>query len=618
AAQNIEEDAKILVLWGIGDHGGGPSRVDMEKIGEYIEAHPELAIKHSFCEEYFSKVDISKLRTLSESIVHCMVGCYTSMVRIKQAHRKLENELSLCEKMLAASGVEYDKKMLEEAEKALLFNEFHDILPGSCVKKSEEDALRLMGYGGEIANRYCMKAFFRLCEGQPEGKSGEIPVLVFNPHPYPIEQEISVEFMLEDQNWNIEVTTVKVRDEKGNDLPVQNEKEDSMIHLDWRKRICFRAALEPMSMNRFDCELIRMPGDVREIQKCQENEEHFIFKNERMEVLISKKTGLLDRFCVDGVDQLNKNSGKIRVYKDNEDPWGMTVDGFYDCIGEFTLVSKEEANHFNGYPEQEIENVRLIENGDVRAKVQAIMRHADSFAVVTYTIPKHDTYVDMKMKVFSNDANRLYKLSFDTVYGGAFMGQSAFGTEENMNKEEKEVTYQKWCALTEGENGFAVLNKGTYGGSAKDNMLNITLLRTPIYAAHPIPDRPISDPDRCHDRIDMGEREFEYRLTCDMAKVDALAEMYNQPVYALTFFPSGQGEKQDTTVLLDSEEIILTAYKKVEGGRLVRLFHAKSGEKTAELSISGKKFVISFGSYEVKTFVFDGNELRETDMLGMS
>lgn len=617
AAQKADEDAKLLVLWGIGNHGGGPSKADMEKIGAYIEENPELFIKHSFCEEYFSKVDISKLRIVSESMVHCMVGCYTSMVRIKQAHRKLENSLLLCEKMLAVSGVEYDEKLLREAEKALLFNEFHDILPGSCIKSAEEDALRLMNYGEEITNRYCMKAFLHLCEGQTEGKGGEIPVMVFNPHPYLVEQEISVEFVLEDQNWNPEVTMVEVRDENGSYLPVQNEKEDSMLHLDWRKRICFRAVLKPMSMNRFDCEMFRVPGMVREIQKCRENEEYFIFENEHMEVLISKKTGLLDRFCVDGMDQLKKNSGKIRVYKDNEDPWGMTVDGFYDCIGEFVAVSKEEANRFNGYPEQEIENVRLIENGDVRAKVQVIMRYADSLAIVTYTIPKHDTYVDIRIKLLSNDVNCMYKLSFDTVYDGAFMGQSAFGTEENMRKEEKEVTFQKWCALTEEENGVAVLNRGTYGGSAKGNVLNLTLLRTPVYTAHPIKERPISDHDRSHDHIDVGEREFEYRLTCDMKKVDALAEMYNQSVYVLSFFPSGEGERRDTTVSLDSEEIILTAYKNVVGGRLIRLFHARNGEKRAELSVSGKKFAISFGSYEVKTFVFDGNTLAETDMLGM-
>ncbi len=65
---------------------------------------------HSTPEGYISSVDKSKLNTYDKSMVHCMVSCYTSMVRIKQLHRKLENELNICEKMLSASGVEYDKK----------------------------------------------------------------------------------------------------------------------------------------------------------------------------------------------------------------------------------------------------------------------------------------------------------------------------------------------------------------------------------------------------------------------------------------------------------------------------------------------------------------------------
>lgn len=103
-----------------------------------------------------------------------------------------------------------------------------------------------------------------------------------------------------------------------------------------------------------------------------------------------------------------------------------------------------------------------------------------------------------------------------------------------------------------------------------------------------------------------------------MQRVDALAEMYNQRVFALAFFPTGYGEKKDTSVLLDSEEVILTAYKNVESGRLIRLFHSKAGKKRVTLAIEGKKFEISLNAYEVKTFIFDGTLLKETDMLGMT
>jgi len=616
AVKNAGENEDVLVLWGIGNHGGGPSRIDLNKINEYIKSHPDLSVKHSFCEEYFEKVDASKLRMVSKSMFHSMIGCYTSMVRVKQMHRRLENELSVCEKMLAVSGVEYDKNQLLEAEKALLFNEFHDILPGTMIKRAESAALQHMSYGREIVKKYCTRAFFELCQGQPEGKEGEIPILVYNPHPYFIEQEIEVEFMLADQNWNHEVTLAKVRDRNGKYLICQNEKEDSMFHLDWRKRICFRAGLKPMSINRFDCELNPIPGEVREIRNCCQDEEHLIFRNSRMDIFINKKTGLLDFWSVDGIVRLNKDSGRINVYKDNEDPWGMGKDGFYDCIGEFEAVSKDEANRFNGYPEEQFENVRLIENGDVRACVQVIKKHANSYAIVTYTIPHHDIYIDVNIKILSNDVNVLYKLSFDTVYDGAFMGQSAFGREENMLKEEKEINFQKWCAITKNGKGFAVLNRGTYGGSARKNVLNITLMRTPIYTAHPIAERPpIADHDRSHNHIDMGEREFEFRLTCEMSRIDALAEMYNQPVYALSFFPSGQGEERNTVVELDSEDVILVSYKTVKDGILIRLFNSKGEKKSTILKVRDNEFAIQFQAYEVKTFIFNG-VLEERNILG--
>lgn len=136
--------------------------------------------------------------------------------------------------MLAASGVSYDEAAMKEAEKALLFSEFHDSLLGTMVKKAEEDMLRQMDYGREILAKNCVKAFFKLCEGQPAGKRGEIPVMVFNPNPYWVEQEVEVEFQLEEQNFNVpEVTLARVRTPEGEYLPTQNIKEDCTFNLDW-------------------------------------------------------------------------------------------------------------------------------------------------------------------------------------------------------------------------------------------------------------------------------------------------------------------------------------------------------------------------------------------------
>jgi hypothetical protein len=70
----------------------------------------------------------------------------------------------------------------------------------------------------------------KLCNGQPAGKAGEIPVMVFNPHPYPVTEDIEVAFQLEDQNRNDnEYTLARVRDKDSNYLPAQNEKEAVLL-----------------------------------------------------------------------------------------------------------------------------------------------------------------------------------------------------------------------------------------------------------------------------------------------------------------------------------------------------------------------------------------------------
>ena len=599
-----EEQEKILMCWGVGNHGGGPSEEDWQTIMEYMEKYPDTQFIPSNCDEYFATVDKENLNVYEGSLMHCMIGCYTSMVRIKQKHRQLENELAICEKMLLSSGVDYDKKEMEEAEKALLFSEFHDSLPGTMIKKAEEDMLRQMDYGREILAKNCIKAFFKLCEGQPEGKRGEIPVLVFNPHPYKVEQEIEVEFQLEEQNFNVpEVTLARVRTLKGDYLPTQNIKEDCTVNLDWRKRIVFRATLEPMSMNRFDCELYIVNEEKRPIAPCNENKTHFLFQNDRIQVAISKDTGLIDKYCVDGKDYLKEQSAQITVYDDNEDPWGMTVNGFYNQSDVFKLVSKEEANAFNGYPKETIENVRIIENGNVITKIQAIFKYASSFAVVTYTMSKFDSYVDIKIKMYSNDANKMYKLAFSTTMDhSAYVGQMAFG-QEILEKEGKEMAYQKWCGLFKNGQGFAVLNNGTYGGSCVDNTMYISMLRTPVYSAHPIYDRPIAESDRNHEHMDMGEREFTYRLTADVTYVDAQAEQYNQPAYVNSFFPSGMGEQKYTRVELDNPNMILSRYaKKEDGSKCIRIYNSSSEEQSGIFRVNNEEYTIVLQPYEFRTF----------------
>ena len=217
--------------------------------------------------------------------------------------------------------------------------------------------------------------------------------------------------------------------------------------------------------------------------------------------------------------------------------------------------------------------------------------------------------------MLSNDSNRFYKLTFGTEFDSPeFYGQTAFGSEQ-LRAEGDEAVYQKWCSVSEKDNGIAVFNKGTYGGSVDKNVLGISLLRTPVYSAHPINDRPLADKDRTHDHIDIGEREFEYRITADTSNLDMQAECYNQPCIALSFFPSGLGEKKNTSVELDNSNIILTRLADTEKGTLVRLYNSTDNTASVVLKIGGNEFSVDFTPFEVKTFVFADSTFTETEMI---
>lgn len=588
------------VTWGIGNHGGGPSEKDLNDINRFAEECTDAEIVHSDFDSYFNELDKSSLEVLDESITHCMVGCYTSMVRVKQAHRRLESRIAMCEKMLWQSGISYDKEKFNDAEKALLFCEFHDILPGSAIRRAEEDSLRLLGGGDEIIDKLIAKSFFRLTSGQKKAAEGEIPILIYNPHPYPIEEDFDVEFQLAEQNPPERgIFDVKVRDENGEYILSQLELADSVHPMDWRKKVVFRAVAKPMGITRFDCALQRDMDFVKIKPYTAENNKIHL-TNEHLDVIINLVNGEIEKYFADGKNVIN--SIKLKAYKDGTDPWGMTVDSFSDCVGEF--IAKGEA--------------RVIENGDIRTKIQTVLQFADSSAVMTYTFSKNSPYMDINVRLLSAQENVMYKLCIETGLDKSAKAycQTMFGTEQS-HKDGKESVFQKWCGLDDGENSVSVLNYGTYGGSFDGNEIRISLLRTPVYSAHPIDSSvELVLEDRAYDRIDMGERIFDFRLCVNEKFIDAEAESFNQKPYVLAMFPSGCGEKIEKPVSVDNRHIILTALKNTDNGSLARFYNSTSKKQSMNAVVGDESITAEFTPFEVKTFVISDGKIRETDMLG--
>lgn len=617
------------LLWGVGDHGGGASRQDLRLLGEWMTGHSELAGRHSTPEAFFADLRRSgeDLPVVRGGLNPWAVGCYTSQVRIKQLHRRLENELWMAEKMAAAAWANgllpYPQEDLQEAMRVLAQVEFHDSLPGSSIQAVEEMALRQMDHALELLSRLRARVFFSLAQGQPAAKEGEIPVLVYNPHPFPVEMVVECEFNLADQNWTGDITLAEAYQGERR-LETQVEQEASSLNLDWRKRVAFRAELSPGQMNRFDLRLKRTAARPRP-ELAFENG-MMVHRTPELEVKINLQTGLLDSLRVDGTEFLLPGACLPMVMWDDPDPWGMRVDSFRSLEGAFCLLDRVEAARFSGLARPLLPAVRIVEDGEVRTVVEALLGYRDSRICQRYKLPKSGRTVEVETRVFWNEKDRMLKLALPTPFTqGEALGQTAFGMEP-LRPEGRESVAQRWAAVVDerGDHALTVINSGTYGLDYLYGELRLSLLRSAAYSCHPINDRPYLPQDRFSPRIDQGERVFRFQLEAGaagerLARVDREATAFGEQPMALSFFPHGGGVQPRTPLVIDDEAVQLSALKRAEDGRglIVRLFNPTGAERTARVSGCLGEQQVRLGPYKVITFrvQLEGGAWQETNLV---
>ena len=604
------EEDPVLVLWGVGNHGGGPSRMDLQKIGAKILEVKEQGIDmfHATPEEYFAMLDRDALVEYDGAIGPSMIGCYTSQVKIKQKHRQLENMLYSTEKLICAAelqaGYRGNWDRIREAQQTLLFNEFHDVLPGTTVKRAEEASLRSLDYAMEILSRERMKAFMAFASGADiQKQEGDIPILVFNTHPYPVKRVISCEFQLQDQNHSGTHTAYQVY-HNGKQIPAQLEKEDSTIPLDWRKKLLIEAELPPFALSVFICRPVILPEKPQIIQPAGED---ICLQGGNATVRISRKTGWIQEMTCDGKPVLQEDAGKLLVIQDNEDPWGMTVTEYRNLTGAFTLADGETSGKIAGL-DHAIEPVRVIEDGAVRTVVEAIFTYDRSAAIVHYRMEKQTGKLSMGITLQWLQPSQMVKLSLKPGWENAdCYAQDMFGRKQT-ECDGKENVNQKWLLLAGDQQAVSVINTGIYAHDFFDNELRITLMHSPGYCAHPLENRVVLPQDRFLARVDTGERHFELVLTAGdrnerLDRVDREALEENESPFALSFFPTGKKKQFAQGISVDNEKLVLSAFIRKDETYQIRLYNPTDVRQGASVSVGNATVLdnIEFAPFEVKT-----------------
>ncbi len=615
-----------LCLWGIGNHGGGPSKKDLDDLGGLIAKVKAAgdSMVHATPEDYFVTLDGQNLPPFAHSLQSWAPGCYTSQIRIKQTYRATESAYYMTEAMAAhaaiGTGMVFPREELTEALYDINTVQFHDMLPGSSIQPAEEMSLRMLNHGQEILSRVRARAFFALAAGQPKSAEDTIPIFVYNPYPYTVKTDVTAEFMLWDQNWDPEFLQPVVHSETGVRCPAQCEKEHSTIPLEWRKRVVFRATLTPMCMNRFTCGFETLPQKPTPTADVQGD--RYRLTGGGKTLLIDRTNGRIAAYYDAKHTYLKEGAGAVEVFSDNYDPWFMEAHAWRDKVGEFTLLTPEETAEFCCL-DAPLPAVHVIESGDTRTVVEAVLGYRTSRAVVKYVFSADGT-LDIRLRLLWNEKQTMARLYLPAAFGVCeCVGEQAYGAEP-MPTDMKEGVAQQYQILCGEDAAVAVANNGTYGMAfdGATDTLHITLLRSPSYCAHPIPNRKVMPQDRYMPYIEQGERDFAFRITAGAAAVvrrgaARTAQQFNMPPMALSFYPEGAGEKPAAPfVLADNDTVQWTALKEAEdrNGWVVRLFNPTDEEQTAVLQWDNSRSTLVFGSYEIKTVRVTDDGMTETDL----
>lgn len=630
AAEKVQElcsshpDAdRLLVMWGIGDHGGGPSRIDLqqlEELGRTWKTEGRAQLIHSTPEAYFEQLNPKELPHFERDLNPAMVGCYTSQMDIKQRYSRLESELLRTEKMLTAAQLQTDlipdMSSLAIVEETLLFHTFHDILPGTSVKRAERASLQAMDGGLTTLARLQMQAFIAMAKRLPKPVPDTIPIFVYNPHPYSVTMPLSCEFQLPDQNLSGTCIDYQVIC-NGKEIPSQLEKEDSNIPIDWRKRLVFQAKLAPMTMTVLSCKPHTLPDRPHPVQQ---DGDQILLHGVHTDLQISCTTGWITGFVVDGMPLLKQEAGQLLVLTDNEDPWKMTAFGYPRVANAFRLATWTEASQIAGLP-GELKPVRIIEQGAVRTVVEAIFVYKKSHAVIRYQFDRQDT-LRLWIRLFWAESDAMVKLSFPTTLENSdCFGQVMFGREQLRNDGSENIA-QHWIAVADKQRALRIINVGLYGSDFQDGELRLSLLRSPAYCAHPIENRTILPPDRYSPRIDQGECEFSLTLDAGdrnelLKTADRAAQLENEQPMALPMFTDGNQSAAEGFLELCDAQVLLTSCRPEPKGCVLHLYHADVGMLKTEVKFprQGIIYPVTFGAYEVKAFRLSDNVLTEISLL---
>jgi alpha-mannosidase len=591
--QQKELQRDLLMAYGFGDGGGGPTREMLENI-EGMQHFPALPrVRHSSARAFFEAIAaLTESRMMpvwnGELYLEYHRGTYTTQARNKRLNRKSEFLLHDAEFLAAFASLianyQYPVSRFSEAWRTLCLNQFHDIIPGSSIGPVYEESQRQYD---ELA-RDVTKLRDEALDALSKKLDGDVvlvnstsfvqPGLVFIPG---------------------EGTQRFTRDGK----PVPVQPAESGIWVD-------AGQLPPYSLVA-----LRVAEDDGR-STFVHGELSMVLENGFLRVEFNPDgdiTRIFDKRAMREVLPPDAIANQFQAFEDRPKDWdAWDVDIFYDD----KMWLAEPAS-----------SIELVEDGELRQTVEIKRRILKSRYTQRISLNFNSARLDFDTLVEWNERHILLKVAFpvdvlapEATYDIQW-GNVQRPTHHNTSWDwaRFETCAHKWVDLSEGNYGVSLLNDCKYGHNIHGDVIRLTLLRSPT----------MPDP-----AADSGEHEFKYSLYPHPGPWDEETQreayLLNDPVIVYRSKVQSQRSKQllsthqslvsasEANVIIetvkgaeDGEGIILRLYESQRKRGPVRLVFGaavKSAWETnlleedeSELRVDGASILLDLRPYQIMT-----------------
>ncbi len=655
--EHYRDEPVSMILWGIGNHGGGPSRLALQAIEALRRRRDDIELVHSDPDTFFAEAlrarPAAELPTVEGGIQNVAPGCLVSMARLKRAYRATEAELLAVEARAALVWwhrlADHPADTLADAWRDVLFAEFHDILPGSGSPVPEADSLRLLARARENLERLHLRLLHATVRGEPPAADGATPIFAANPHAFPLRTQI--EFELHPGIYDHE------RDERayhlhidGRKVPCQHLRADAVCGGRQRVRLAAEIDLPASGIVRIEQSHEARAGKTPRLPRTTRR--NLTFNTRYYRLRIDPATGLIAHFGLPRERRplLQPGAGAPALFADLDHSWrcgtprGDATRGFLEHLGftrrpdELRLASPRRAHDLHPTRESKLHGgpavvppLRIVEHGALLTVVEAVLVHGPTTVVRRYLIRPRHSHLEIRDRVTMNHRDHMLKLALPLAFpADDCLAETCYSAEAlPPDAEHVERPNQRWVAVRGKRDGkprhLTVLNDSSYAHALCDGTLWIDSLRTPAYSSFNL--GPADDwRHACiRPRMDIGEHELRFALLpgarCREADLRRAADAFNRPPHCQIYFPQPERVERRRrtlpadTITVEDPAVQITALKRSENGRelIVRLLETGGRPRRVTLHVKPyrKSIRLEIGAHRLASVaIARGRELR--------